>query len=61
MAGAFQVAEGPLATMPILTSRTAAETFAAGDPFVLNGAAKWRLREWTDIVAQAVVATKPSA
>ncbi len=60
MAGALQAPDGPLATMAILTSRTAAEAFAAGDPFVLNATANWHLREWTDIVAQAAVAAAPS-
>jgi hypothetical protein len=43
---------------PFLTSRTAAEAFAAGDPFVLNPTANWRLREWTDIVVSQLAWTK---
>jgi len=72
MSGPFQTPGAPLSTMGVFRTSEAAEEFAAGDPYMLNGlaqgweirlwhAAKWRLREWTDIVAQAVVATKPSA
>jgi len=32
-------------------SREAAERFAAGDPYVLNGLVKsWRVREWTTVI-----------
>jgi uncharacterized protein YciI len=53
MAGAFPGADQPLETMAILTSRQAAEDYAAGDPFVLNGmVTSWQIREWNDVVAQ---------
>jgi uncharacterized protein YciI len=36
-------------SMAIFTSREAAEEFAAGDPFVLNGVVKgWQVREWLE-------------
>jgi uncharacterized protein len=35
--------------MGVFTTRTAAEEFAAGDPFVLNGVARnWHIREWLE-------------
>jgi len=38
--------------MAIFTSREAAEDFAAGDPFVLEGVvSRWYLREWRDALA----------
>jgi len=39
-------------SMAIFTSREAAEDFAAGDPFVLEGVvSRWYLREWKDALA----------
>ena len=38
--------------MGIFTTREAAESFAAGDPFVLNGVVeRWYVREWLEAVA----------
>jgi uncharacterized protein len=35
--------------MSVFTSRAAAEEFAKGDPFVLNGVVKnWYVREWDE-------------
>jgi uncharacterized protein YciI len=35
--------------LAIFTTREAAESFAAGDPFVLNGAvSRWYVREWLE-------------
>ena len=53
MAGAFlDNPDEPLMTMGILRSREAAEEFANGDPFVLNGmVAHWYIREWANILA----------
>jgi uncharacterized protein len=35
--------------MGIFTSRAAAESFASGDPFVLNGVvSRWHVREWME-------------
>jgi hypothetical protein len=35
--------------MAILTTREAAEEFAQGDPFVLNGVVRnWQIREWDE-------------
>lgn len=53
MAGAFlKNSTEPLGTMGICTTREAAEEFARGDPFVLNGmVSKWYIREWTNIFA----------
>jgi hypothetical protein len=36
-------------SMSIFTTREAAEEFAAGDPFVLNGVVRdWHIREWDE-------------
>ncbi|HRC87297.1 MAG TPA: YciI family protein [Thermoanaerobaculia bacterium] len=53
MAGAFQdTPEGRLNSMAVLTSREAAEDFAAGDPFVLSGKVlRWQVREWNNMLA----------
>jgi uncharacterized protein len=52
MAGSFQdTPEGRLNTMGVLTSREAAEEFAKGDPFVLNGKViRWHIREWNNML-----------
>ena len=48
--GAFRAA-GPLRTMAIFATREAAEEYAAGDPFVLNGMVTGRsIDEGTDAV-----------
>lgn len=37
-------------SMAIFATRAAAEEFATGDPFVVNGVvARWYLREWNEI------------
>jgi len=37
--------------MGVFTTREAAEEFAAGDPFVLNGVvADWRVHDWHEIL-----------
>ena len=53
MAGAFRDSpEGRLNTMGVLTSHEAAEEFAKGDPFVLNGKViRWYIREWNNMLA----------
>ncbi len=39
-------------SMGIFTTREAAEEFAKGDPFVVNGVvARWQLREWNEVFA----------
>jgi uncharacterized protein YciI len=36
-------------SMAVFTSREAAEEFASGDPFVINGVVrKWFIREWDE-------------
>ncbi len=52
MAGAFlDRPEEPVTTMAIFYTREAAEEFAKGDPFVLNGmVSKWYVREWANIL-----------
>lgn len=48
---------GPFASpeegaMAIFRTREAAEEFAAGDPFVLNGVVRtWHIREWNEALA----------
>lgn len=38
--------------MMIFTTREAAEEFATGDPYVLNGVVRaWHVREWNEAVA----------
>ncbi len=38
--------------MAVFTTREAAEEFAAGDPFVLNGVIRhWFIREWLEAIA----------
>ncbi len=52
MAGAFlnNNSGEPLGTMGICPTREAAEEFANGDPFVLNGmVSKWYIREWDNL------------
>ena len=52
MAGAFNdMPSGHLETMGILTSQQAAEEYAQGDPFALNGKVlRWYIREWNNIL-----------
>ena len=39
-------------SMSIFSSREAAEAFAAGDPFVLNGVfRRWEVRDWDEVLA----------
>jgi uncharacterized protein len=39
-------------SMAILTAREAAEAFATGDPFVLNGVVqRWSIQEWNEAIA----------
>jgi uncharacterized protein len=49
------IAYGPFAdpqaegSMAVFTTREAAEEFARGDPFVLNGVVRgWQIREWEE-------------
>jgi uncharacterized protein len=38
-------------SMAIFTTREAAEQFAKGDPFVLNGVVRdWRIQEWNEVL-----------
>jgi uncharacterized protein YciI len=38
-------------SMSIFRSREAAEEFAGGDPFVLNGVVRrWHIREWNEVL-----------
>ena len=40
-------------SMGIFTTREAAEEFAKGDPFVLNGVVKrWYIREWNEVLVK---------
>ncbi len=39
-------------SMAVFTTREAAEEFARGDPFVLNGVVRsWQVREWNEALA----------
>jgi len=41
-------------SMAIFTTREAAEAFAEGDPFVLNGVVgRWSVREWNEAIASS--------
>jgi uncharacterized protein len=56
MAGAFlhTMPDEPLTTMGVFPSRDAAEAYAAGDPFVLNGmVTNWYIREWANILIES--------
>ena len=52
MAGAFlENGEAPVSTMAVLTSREAAEAYAKGDPFVVNGmVSEWHIQPWANIL-----------
>ena len=51
LAVVFRDPDPPLRTMAVLTSREAAEEFARGDPFVLNGMVdEWHIREGSDLL-----------
>lgn len=51
MAGAFlDNPDEPLRTMAVFTTREAAEAYARGDPFVINGMVRrWSIREWANM------------
>lgn len=53
MSGAFlNNQEEKLRIMAVLTTREAAEEYAKGDPFVLNGmVSTWSIREWANMFA----------
>ena len=53
MSGAFlNNPQEKLRTMAVLTTREAAEEYARGDPFVLNGmVSTWYIREWANMFA----------
>ena len=39
-------------SMAVFRTREAAEAFAVGDPFVVNGVVKsWQVREWNEVLA----------
>jgi uncharacterized protein YciI len=39
-------------SMAVFRTREAAEAFAVGDPFVLNGVVKrWHVQEWNEVLA----------
>jgi uncharacterized protein YciI len=41
-------------SMAVFTTREAAEEFASGDPFVLNGVIRsWSVRDWNEVLAAA--------
>jgi uncharacterized protein YciI len=52
MLGTFAKAQEE-GSMAIFTTREAAEEFASGDPFVLNGVVRaWHIREWNEVLAE---------
>ena len=53
MSGAFlNNQQEKLRTMAVLTTREAAEKYARGDPFVLNGmVSTWSIRVWANMFA----------
>ena len=53
MAGAFlNTSQEKLCTMVICTTRAAAEEYARGDPFVVNGMVNtWYIRDWANLFA----------
>ena len=53
MSGPFHDPGEVLSTMGVFSTREAAEAYARGDPFVLNGmAGGWSIREWNEILAE---------
>jgi len=53
MIGSFANAQEE-GSMAIFTTREAAEAFAEGDPFVLNGVVRrWSVREWNEAIASS--------
>ena len=39
--------------MSVFTTQEAAEEFAAGDPFVINGVvSKWHIRQWREVTPE---------
>lgn len=45
------ITEPPGAAMAVFTSRDAAESFAAADPFVLRGVVSdWAIEEWREVL-----------
>jgi uncharacterized protein YciI len=54
LAGAFlDRPEEPLSTMVVLSSREAAEEYAKGDPFLVQGMIRnWSIREWANMFAE---------
>lgn len=52
MAGAFlDKPNEPISTMAVCTSKAAAEDYAKGDPFVLNGmVSEWSIRPWANLL-----------
>jgi uncharacterized protein len=48
--------------MAVFTSRKAAESFASGDPFVLNGIiSSWRIRAWDEVLNSPNGTDRPSS
>ena len=46
-------ADGRDGAMAVFRTREAAEEFAGGDPFVLNGVVRaWKVREWMEVLAE---------
>ncbi len=46
-------ANRPEGSMAVFTTREAAEEFAGGDPFVLNGVVReWHIREWSEAIGE---------
>jgi uncharacterized protein YciI len=40
-------------SMSVFTTQEAAEEFAAGDPFVINGVvSKWHIRQWREVTPE---------
>src|SRR6266851_2074648 len=53
MSGPFQTPGAPLSTMGVFRTSEAAEEFAAGAPYMLNGLAQgWEIRLWHEMVPE---------
>jgi uncharacterized protein len=53
MSGAFRTPGEPLSTMGVFTTQDAAQAFANGDPFIMNGiAAGWDICAWNEMVPE---------
>jgi uncharacterized protein len=60
MSGAFRTPGEPLSTMGVFKTQDAAQAFANGDPFIMNGiAAGWDISAWNEMVPEPCRSREP--